>query len=363
MSGDKTLVGIASGLSLFGLMMIYSASGVLAERVHGDTGFFFKRQCLWLVLAFGVFVIVSRMDMADLRHFMAPLTFLMLLVLGMVLLLGTVRNGAQRWLTFGPLNVQPSEFAKLYTVLYLSHYIAGHKDRPSRFGILPLIVIVGIESTLIYLEPDLGTTVVILTLMVLLLVLGGTPWRHLLPLVAIAGIIIAAVSRVPYQVGRIRAFIESWGDMSRAHPHIQQSYIAIGQGGIMGMGAGEGRSKLYYLPEAHTDFIFSVIGEEWGLIGTLLILFLFFALLWRGIKIVRGLSDPFGQLLGLGVTLLILLSSLMHMGVVTGLLPAKGLALPFLSYGGSSLLVNWIGVGLLYNVSKQANVPKRGNVW
>lgn len=357
--GDRLLLMIALFLGVVGLVMIYSASGILAGKNYQDSAFFLKRQFLWMGIAFFSFLIVSRIPLDRLRDWVAPMTLVVFALLIAVLLpgIGSEVNGARRWIRLGPAAFQPSEAAKLFTVIYLSHYVVKKGDRIRDFleGLAPALVVIGLQVALILVEPDLGMTVTILALATLLLFLGGVSFKHLASLgLLMIPLVLYWIFKTPYRRERVMSYLNPWSDPSASGFQMIQSYLALGSGGIFGNGLGEGRQKLFFLPEPHTDFIFALIGEELGLIGTLSLLLLYVFLLWKGTRIAGSVEDPFHRMLAMGTTLMMTLPALMNMGVVTGLLPTKGLALPFVSYGGSSLLMNWVAMGLLYNVSRSA---------
>jgi len=351
----RGLVTVVAFLSLVGLWMIYSASFVVAEKKYDDAFFFLKRQSIHLGVALVLFAAAAHVSLDRLREKTAHIAVAVLVLLIAVLLLGDRVNGASRWLRLGPIRAQPSEVAKLFTIFYLAHYIAKWPDRLNRLaGLFPPIFVIGVGMGLIVIEPDLGAAIMLALLTGLLLFLGGAKIRHMacfaLPC---ALLVVAAVVVAPYRMKRLMAYRDPWADPLDSGHHIIQSLTALGSGGAFGAGIGEGKQKLFFLPETHTDFIFSMIGEEIGLIGTLAMILLFVTILFLGLRIVRNQIDPFRRLLALGATLMIVLSAMIHMGVATALLPTKGLALPFISYGGSSLAVNWVAVGLLFNIAQR----------
>ncbi len=358
--GDWGLLLIIMTLCLVGLMMVYSTSSTLAWKHYGDSAYYLKRQILWTVLGVGSFSFMVQTDYHRLSEsiiFVAAGIFALLIL---VHFFGVEVNGARRWLRIGAISFQPSEFAKLFTVIYLAHYIAKKEERLSDFvrGLWPILLMLGMMSFLIWIEPDLGTTLTIAIITVILLFIGGASLRHLAWLSSLViPFVIFSLIQFPYMLQRVKTYIDPMADHPAQSFQINQSYIALGSGGPFGRGLGEGLQKLFFLPQPHTDFIFSVIGEEWGLIGTTSVILLFVALLWKGAKIVQRIEDPFGQILAMGTTLLMVMPALMNMGVVTALLPTKGLALPFISYGGSSLLMNWTAAGILYRISK--DIPLR----
>jgi cell division protein FtsW len=359
--GDWALLSIFISLCVLGIMMIYSASSMLAWKKYADSGYFVKRQLVWTGMGIGLFYFLSKIDYRCLREWLIPMTVLIFSLLLFVLLFGGKVNGAVRWIRLGPISFQPSEFAKLFTVIYLANYIAKKGERLADFfrGLVPLFVLLGALCSFIWNEPDLGTTLTIMILTVLLLYIGGASLRHIgwLSVVAVPFVIYSLI-RFPYMLQRVKTYVNPLADPPAKSFQINQSYIALGSGGTFGVGLGEGRQKLFFLPQPHTDFIFSVIGEELGLVGTLSVIVIFLFLLWRGIRIAQSIQEPFAQMLAIGTTLLIVMPALMNMGVVTGLLPTKGLALPFISYGGSSLLMNWCAAGVLYRVSKEVPIRR-----
>jgi cell division protein FtsW len=278
------------------------------------------------------------------------LMLLMVLIPG----LGSSKGGATRWFQLGPVAFQPSELAKLSLIIYLAYSLDKKQANIKSFsiGILPHLIISGALLSLIMLEPDFGTTVTLGTILFLMMFLAGVNLGHLGYLLGTAlPVFYLVMMGAEYRVKRLTTFLHPWDDPARGGFQIIQSWVAFYSGGIFGQGLGGGRQKLFYLPEAHTDFVFSVLGEELGLIGVLATLGLYVAFVLRGIKVSRGAADLFGCLLGLGITSWIGLQTAINLAVVTGLLPTKGLVLPFLSYGGTSLLVALCGVGILLNIS------------
>jgi cell division protein FtsW len=362
--GDRVLILAAMMLLLIGLVMVYSASAVLAEKKYGDSLLFFKKQMMWAVLGLLVMVAVSRIPYSFWKTVTPPAMGITVLALIAVLMpfLGMEVNGSRRWLNLGLISVQPSELARLSVVLYLSAYLARKRDRMGDFrqGFLPPILMVGVLLILILAEPDFGTAVVIGTVAGFLLFIGGVRLRHLWALALLAApLLYWVLMRAGYRRERLLAYLDPWKDPTDAGFQITQSFMALGEGGPLGVGLGEGRQKLFFLPYPHTDFIFAVIGEEMGLIGTLIILGLFGVLAWRGLRIAAAAPDPFGQYLAIGITIMIVLQSQINMAVVTGLLPTKGLTLPLLSYGGSSLIANLAGIGILWSIARREGPPVR----
>jgi len=282
---------------------------------------------------------------------------LIALVLVLVPGIGLVRGGARRWVHVGPLGVQPSEVAKFAVVLFLSASLVKKADRITtfEFGIVPHYLVVGLVAGLVLLEPDFGTAAVCGALLVIMLFVGGVPARLLaLPALGVIPALLVMVWRAPYRWARIVAFMNPDLDPLGVNFQLKQSFIAFGSGGLWGVGLGESRQKMFYLPEAHTDFVFSVIGEELGLAGALVVLALFGIVAARGFRIAVRHPDRFGSLLAFGVTVSLVLQGVVNAGVVLGCLPTKGLALPFLSYGGSAMIASLAQIGVLLALAKEA---------
>jgi cell division protein FtsW len=313
---------------------------------------------LSIVLGTAVAVAASRLSSDTYRRAAYPLLVVVMVALVLVLVpgVGLARGGARRWLHLGPLSVQPSELAKFAIVLYLARSLVKKGDRLAtfKFGVLPHYVVVGTIAGLVLLEPDFGTAALGAALLVGLLFVAGVPAR-LLALPAIAGLPAVAymIWTAPYRLARVVAFLNPDRDPLGVNFQLKQSFIAFGSGGLWGVGLGESRQKMFYLPEAHTDFLFSVIGEELGLAGALLVLALFGVVAARGFRIALRHRDPFASLLAFGVTLSLVLQGVVNAGVVLGVLPTKGLALPFLSYGGSAMIAALGQVGVLMALARE----------
>jgi cell division protein FtsW len=354
---DHTLLVVTVTLALIGLVMVFSASAIVAGNRFHDSGFFLKRQVAWLAFGFLLLHLTSRIDYTLWKKLSIPILGCMVLLLVMVLVpsLGVAAKGARRWLRVGPISIQPAEMAKLVTVIYLAAYLTKKEGKITLFrgGLLPALVVIGMLSGLILLEPDLGTVVVIGLVTVGLCYVGGAKISHLLGLALCAiPVVLALVLGSGYRRQRLLTFLAPWKDASDAGFQITQSFLAFGSGGPFGVGLGEGKQKLFFLPEAHTDFVLALIGEELGLAGTASVILLFAAFVWRGFQIAARARVPFGRYLGIGITLLIGMQALVNAAVVTGLVPTKGLTLPFVSYGGSSVVVSLLGVGILLSISR-----------
>ncbi len=354
---DHMLLFVTLTLALVGLVMVFSASAIVAGNRFQDPEFFLKRQIAWLGFGFLLMHLTSRIDYQLWRKLSIPILIGMLVLLVMVLVpsLGVAAKGARRWLRLGPISIQPAEMAKLVTVMYLAAYVTRKADKLTLFrsGLLPALIVVGLLSGLVLLEPDLGTVVVMGLATVALLFLGGARIAHLVSLglcaIPVALVLVLGSS---YRRQRLMTFLAPWKDASDAGFQITQSFLAFGSGGPFGVGLGQGKQKLFFLPEAHTDFVLALVGEELGLAGTVTVILLFAIFVWRGFHIAARARMPFGKFLGMGITLLIGIQALVNAAVVTGLLPTKGLTLPFVSYGGSSLVVSFVGVGMLLNISR-----------
>ncbi|HEX8751489.1 MAG TPA: putative lipid II flippase FtsW [Nitrospira sp.] len=354
---DHTLLFVTLTLALVGLVMVFSASAIVAGNRFQDPEFFLKRQIAWLGFGFLLMHLTSRIDYQLWKKLSIPILIGMVVLLVVVLVpsLGVAAKGARRWLRVGPISIQPAEMVKLVTVMYLAAYLTRKADKLTLFrnGLLPALIVIGLLSGLVLLEPDLGTVVVMGLVTVALLFLGGARITHLMSLglcaIPVALVLILGSS---YRRQRLMTFLAPWKDASDAGFQITQSFLAFGSGGPLGVGLGEGKQKLFFLPEAHTDFVLALVGEELGLAGTATVIVLFALFVWRGFHIAARARMPFGKYLGMGITLLIGIQALVNAGVVTGLLPTKGLTLPFVSYGGSSLVVSFVGVGMLLSISR-----------
>jgi cell division protein FtsW len=361
LSPDMWLLAAAVLLLSIGVVMVYSASAIVAADRFRDPYFFLKKQLFWAAIGGAALWGALRVDYRRLERWVFPLLAVagVLLVLVLIPPLGQAINGTRRWLRFGPVSFQPAELAKLALVVFLAAFMARRREEIGDLwrGFLPPLVIAGAFAMLVVAQPDLGNAVTLLALTFALLFLAGSRTSHLslvfaaaIPLVAIA------VMLAPYRLRRIMAFVDPWQDPRGSGFQIIQSWLALGAGGVFGRGIGDSRQKLFYLPEAHTDFIFAIIGEEVGFVGALLVLSLFVVLVWRGLRIGLRAPDPFGAYLALGITVLLATQTLVNLGVVTGLLPTKGLPLPFISFGGSALVVTMLSTGILLNISQHADV-------
>ncbi len=354
---DPALLAVTLILTLIGVVMVFSASAVVAGNRFHDPWYFLKRQVAWLGAGLLVMHLISKIDYTIWKKLAIPLLFgtTVLLVLVLVPSLGNVAKGARRWLHLGPINIQPAELSKFVAVIYVAAYLSKKQDQITQFarGLLPPLLVLGFLSGLVLLEPDLGTVVVMGLVVVTLLFLAGARIKHLglLSLCALPAVA-ALIFGSSYRRQRLMTFLSPWKNASDSGFQITQSFLAFGSGGPFGVGLGEGKQKLFFLPEAHTDFVLALVGEELGLLGTVTIILLFGLFVIKGFQIAGRARHPFGRHLAMGITMLIGLQALVNAGVVTGLLPTKGLTLPFVSYGGSSLVANLFGVGILLSISR-----------
>jgi cell division protein FtsW len=358
-TSDKVLLSLVLILVGFGVIMVYSTSGVHASA-EGNEHYFLLRHLLSILLGVTAMTIASLIPYPFYRRsgVIIPLLFFAMALLMLTLIpgIGAKINNARRWLPIGSIRTfQPSELAKIILVLYFSYYMVKKQEkiRSFSFTVLPSFIILGAFFFLVVMQPDLGTAINLVMLVVPLMFIAGVRMLHLLEisLLAVPAIGFIAWSN-PYQKMRILRFLNPWEDPRGSGYQLIQSLIAIGKGGVAGVGLGQGQQKLFYLPEPYSDFIFSTIGEELGFLGALVIIVLFVGLLWRGIVIAFSAPDLFGTLTAFGLTLLIGGQATINLGVVTGLLPTKGLPLPFISHGGTSLVVCLTSVGILLNISK-----------
>jgi cell division protein FtsW len=355
------LLAAAVVLLSIGVVMVYSASAIMAADRFRDPYFFLKKQLFWAALGGACLWAALRMDYRRLERCMLPLLIVAAVLLVLVLIppFGQSINGTRRWLRFGPVSFQPAELAKLALVVFLAAFLARRKDELLDLwrGFAPPVTVAVAFALLVVAQPDLGNAVTLVALTFALLFLAGSRLSHLsLVFVAVVPFVVAAVLVAPYRLRRVMAFLDPWQDPRGSGFQIIQSWLALGSGGLFGRGIGDSRQKLFYLPEAHTDFIFAIIGEEGGFLGAMVVLGLFVVLLWRGLRIGLRTPEPFGAYLALGITVLLATQTFVNLGAVTGLLPTKGLPLPFISFGGSALVVTMFATGVLLNISQHADV-------
>lgn len=353
---DQTILLLAVTLTCFGVVMVYSSSSIMAAKRFGDGFFFLKRQGIYALLGMGMMFVAMQLDYHHLRRLAAPAFIICVLLLVVVLLpgIGTKAGGAARWIRALGFSLQPSELTKLALVIYLAHSLAKKKEkiRSLKFGFIPYMIVLAVVLLLLLLQPDLGTAVTLAAVAMTMLLVAGARLSYLVSIFLLAlPFLYVAVMHVDYRRRRILAFLNPWEDPTDTGFQIIQSWIAFGNGGILGTGLGEGKQKLFYLPEAHTDFIFSVVGEELGFVGVFTVIAIFMMLILRGVRTALRAEDEFGTLLAFGISVMLGLQVIVNLGVVLGLLPTKGMTLPMISYGGTSLLVTLTAIGILLNVS------------
>lgn len=357
---DTGLLLAVFGLIVFGWVMVYSASALFAENRYHDQFFFLKRQVIWSMIGALFFILAANIPLTFWQTRVRTIYIVTIVALVLVLLIGPKISGARRWIRLPGMNFQPSEIAKIMMVFLVSDYLDRRQSRLRDFkrGIVPLLLLVGLPMGLILIEPDLGTPVLMSGVMVCLLVIGGAPMRHFFVLGALMlpGIVLA-VLKVRYRLERLMAYLNPWADARGKGYQLVQSLMAMGSGGFFGRGLGSSKIKIANLPDCHTDFVFSILGEELGLMGTLVCAGLFLFLCMRGLKIAKSAPTCFSRLVACGISLTIGFQALINMGVASGLFPTKGMPLPFISFGGSSLVVTMFSVGLLANVSRMSQMP------
>jgi len=349
-------------LVCIGIIMIYSASSIYAAEQYKDGFFFLKRHILFLLIGCVLMFIVMCIDYRKLRKFARPLLFISFILLVLVLIPGIGRevSGARRWFRFKVFSFQPSELANMAMIIYIADFISRKGNVLKTFwkGFAPPVLVLGCMVLLILMQPDLGTSLSIGIVVFIMLFVSGVRTRYLVSTL-LAGLpaLYFLIFSVPYRKARILSFLNPWLDPKGSGFQIIQSQIALGSGGIFGVGLGHSKQKLFYLPAAHTDFIFSIIGEEMGLIGTLGVIILFMVFIQQGLKIIKNAPDKFGYFLALGLVSMISLKAVINIGVSCGVFPTKGLPLPFISYGGSSFVFDLLSVGLLINIARTGEYP------
>ena len=344
-------------LICIGIVMIYSSTSVYCQQLMGNSFYYLVRHLFFLILGLAFAFLIMAIDYRVLRKWAKPLLLSGIFLLMLVLIpgIGKESNGARRWFQLGTFNVQPSEFVKLAVLIYVSDFLARKKNKIRDFqeGFVPLMAVMGVVCALIVKQPDLGNSVSIAVLMLVLMFVAGAQLKHLgLIFLAALPVVCFLIVKAPYRMARIMAFLDPWEDSLGIGFQLTQSQIALGSGGLFGVGLGRSIQKLFYLPAAHTDFILSILGEELGLVGTFIVIGLFMFLIWQGSKIAQKTTDDFGYFLSTGIVAMLGLQAVINIGVSIGALPTKGLPLPFVSYGGSALIANMIAVGLLLNISR-----------
>lgn len=345
-------------LSSFGLLMVYSTSSVYSLETFGNTSHFLKLHAIYLFIGLASMVLFMNIDYRNLRKLVYPSYFAVLIMLVLVLIpdIGREAGGARRWLAIGPFAFQPSEIAKFVILLYLAHSLTKKRDKLDSFfvGFFSHVAIAGAYVLLIFVQPDFGSSALILCLLLFMMFIGDVRFRYLIPLGVVTVIFsVFAIMSKGYRLDRITSFINPWSDPLGSGYQAVQSFIAFGLGGISGTGLGDSTQKLFFLPQAHTDFIFSIIGEEFGFIGVIIVIVLFAFILYRSLIISTRAPDLFGCYLVAGFILMITFQAGINMAVSVGLFPTKGLTLPFISYGGTSLVSCLSAMGIILNVSME----------
>jgi cell division protein FtsW len=359
LQADKWLFAATAGLALFGIVMVYSASAVMAQQENGNQYYYVIKQGIWTAIGFGAMLVMMRFDYQRLRD---KRIVYGLLGLTLLLLLGVFAfsriNGAHRWIRFAGFSVQPSELSKLALAIFLAYFLekrAGEEGSLKR-TFIPCFAVTGLMAALVLKEPDLGTALMLAVMCVVVYYTAGARLLHLM-MAAAPGLAVGAgmLLFVPWRLQRLVTFTDPWADPQDKGFQVVQSLIAVGSGGTSGLGFAQGKQKMFFLPFAHSDFIFAVVGEELGLFGALAVVTVFGILLWRGLRAALRAPDRFGMMLGVGIVTGIVVQALFNISVVLSLVPTKGIPLPFISYGGSSLVPTLIAVGILLNISQHSS--------
>ncbi len=360
---DKVMLCVVSLLVIIGITMVFSSSAIMAEERYDNMCFFAFRQLLWVIV--GIIALISGMHF-DYRQWAKLSKFGMVfifLLLGMVLVpfIGHEVGHARRWLRFGGIGFQPAELAKIIVIIYMSSILDRKYSKIETFykDLLPPLILVLAVVLLIYRQPDFGTAVLIMLSVGCMLFIGGVRIKHLMICVFLfIPFIVYALISFSYRRDRIMSFLKPFENMYDSGFQLCHSLMALGDGGLTGVGLGSGYQKLFFIPEVHTDFVYAIIGQELGFIGTITILLLFVIFTWRGIMVSLGQNEYLGKIMAAGLTFLISIQAIFNVGVVTGCLPTKGLSLPFVSFGGSSLLFNMFAVGIILNISRNKTLKK-----
>jgi cell division protein FtsW len=353
---DKLLFFTASLLTIFGLVMVYSASSVVASSKHGMSAYYFLRQVGYAGVGFLLMVFLMNVDYRVWRRPRVMTLVLAVCIVALIVVLAQPKiNGAHRWLRFGPLiSLQPSEFAKLALLVFMASFLEKHEAEinTSHKRLLECLAVIGIFAGLIGLEPDLGAAVCMVLIATLLLFLAGLSWKYIGGVAALSvPVLYFAIMHVSFRLGRLKAFLDPFHDPLGSGWQISQKLTSVGSVWMFGLGLGASKQKLFFLPEAHSDFIFAVVGEELGLIGTAFIIVTFMVFFFRGCRIALRAPDRFGFFLAIGITLMVTIQAFINVSMVLAMMPTKGIALSFISQGGSSLLLNLMATGVLLNIS------------
>lgn len=355
---DYLLLIVIFILILFGFLMIYSSSVVESFEKYGYNHYYLLKQFKAFLLGVVFWLVFSQINYRVWKKYAASLLLFTLIILIAVFIpgLGREAGGANRWIDLGPLAFQPTEISKLTFIIYLSAWLAKKGEGIGDFqqGVLPFIIIVSVIAFLIIKQPDMGTMSIITGIAAILFITAGANWQYIfMGGLAAMGIFMLLIKSAPYRLQRLMVFLNPASENLGASYHINQAFLAIGSGGLFGLGFGQSKQKFFYLPEAHTDSIFAIIVEELGFFRSSLVILAFLLIAWRGLKIAKNAPDDFGRLLACGITFWIISQALINIAAITGLLPLTGIPMPFVSYGGTSLVVLLAGVGILTNISKQ----------
>src|SRR5215470_502837 len=356
---DKWLFAATTGLTLFGVVMVYSASAVIAQKENGSQFYYVIKQGAWVAIGFVVMLLTMQFNYQQLKSRRVVFGLLIISTITLFAVFGfSSVNGAHRWLKFRWFSVQPSELSKLALPVFLAYFLEKRAGEEGDFWrtFVPCGVVTGWLAALVVIEPDFGTAMMLVLIFTVLIYTSGARVLHLAmaaapALIAAAGLLIF----VPWRLKRLITFLDPWADQQGSGFQVVQSLIAVGSGGTNGLGFAQGKQKMLFLPFAHSDFIFAVVGEELGLVGAIAVVAVFALFLWRGVRTALLAPDRFGMLLSLGIVTSIVAQALFNMSVVLALVPTKGIPLPFISYGGSSLVPTLAAVGILLNVSQHAS--------
>jgi len=360
----SVLLSLIGVLCAVGLVMVGSASSVISIEIYGSPWSILLREVLWMVVGGIALLFACRIDYHSWRRIRVPLLVVTVVLLLAVLVpgIGVTSGGSSRWIGFGQLRLQPSELMKLALALFAADLVARRLEQRAsvRDTVLPLVIVAGLAGGLVIMQPDLGTTLVLSCITLSVLFVAGVPLGPVLKLVGMLVVLVAVVAWIdPYRRARLFSFIDPQAHRSGSGYQVVQSLIGLGSGHLIGLGLGSSREKWGLLPNAHTDFIFSVIGEELGMVGTLFVLALLGALVWFGLRAASRAPDRFGTVLGVALVAWISAETMINVGAVLGLLPVTGIPLPFISYGGSSLVLTLFGAGILVNIARHEQLPRR----
>lgn len=365
---DLALLAPVIALVVLGLVMVYSSSAITAQEKLGDSFHYLKRQMMAAGVGLVVMALAMRIGYRKFALLAYPLLLASMLALVLVLIpgIGSTIGGARRWIRGPGFSLQPAELVKFAWVVYLAFSLAKKAEKVTRFtiGFVPHLLMMGLLVALCMAEPDFGSSVALIFILFVLLFVAGAKLSYLVGSVLLAiPVAYHAIASSPYRMQRVLGFLDPWAHRHDVGYQVAESLISIGSGGFLGLGLGDGRQKLFFLPEAHTDFIFAMVGEELGLVGVAAVVLLYGLIIWRGIRASLAASEPFGTYLGVGLTSLIAFQAILNMCVAMGLVPTKGLTLPFVSYGGTSLVVMMGAAGVLLSISAGAARAVRPGYW